>query len=105
MMHDFVEGHREMSASTESFKAIAEKHISKAVDLQGNGRLEWFFNDWVYGTQVPRYKFEYQVLPADGNKVKLHMTVTQSEVDSNFGMLIPVFADFGKAWCASGNLR
>jgi aminopeptidase N len=102
MMHDFVESHREMSASTESFKAIAEKHISKAVDLQGNGRLEWFFNDWVYGTQVPRYKFEYQVLPADGNKVKLHMTVTQSEVDSNFGMLIPVFADFGKGMVRLG---
>ena len=45
---------------------------------------------------------EYQVLPADGNKVKLHMTVTQSEVDSNFGMLIPVFADFGKGMVRLG---
>ncbi len=37
MMHDFVETHRDAPASTESFKAIAEKHITKAMNLQGNG--------------------------------------------------------------------
>ena len=45
---------------------------------------------------MPRYHFEYQLQPADGGKVKLHMTITQSEVDEHFAMLVPVFADFGK---------
>ena len=96
MMHDFVESHRERAASTESFKAIAEKHMTKRMDIAGNGRLDWFFDEWVYGTQVPRYHFEYDLAPAEGGKVKLHVTVTQSEVDQHFGMLIPIFADFGK---------
>ena len=104
MMHDFVESHRDKLASTESFKAIAEKHMTKAMDLAGNGRLDWFFTQWVYGTQVPRYKFEYQVTPADGGKVKLHMTITQSEVDERFGMLVPVFADFGKGMVRLGQI-
>jgi hypothetical protein len=95
MMHDFVESHRERSATTESFKAIAEKHMTKIMDLEKNGRLDWFFNERVYGTLVPRYHFEYQVAPADGGKFKLHMTITQSEVDGHFAMLVPVFADFG----------
>jgi hypothetical protein len=95
MMHDFVDTHRERAASTESFKAVAEKHMTKFMDLGGNGRLDWFFNEWVYGTQVPKYHFEYQVAPADGRTVKLHMTITQSEVDEHFAMLVPVFADFG----------
>jgi len=95
MMHDFVESHRDRPATTESFKAIVEKHMTKSMDLTGNGRLDWFFNEWVYGTQVPRYHFEYQLTPADGGKVKLHMTITQSDVDEHFGMLVPVFADFG----------
>ena len=95
MMHDFVESHRDRPASTESFKAIAEKHMTKAMDLGKNGRLDWFFDEWVYGTEVPRYHFEYQVAPADGGKVKLHMTITQSEIDEHFAMLVPVFADFG----------
>jgi hypothetical protein len=104
MMHDFVETHRNRPASTESFKAIVDKHITKLADLEGNHRMDWFFNEWVYGTQVPRYHFEYQVTPADGGKVKLHMTVTQSDVDPHFVMLVPIFADFGKGWLRIGQV-
>jgi len=104
MMHDFVQGHKDRPASTESFKAIAEKHMTKLMDLQGNGRLDWFFNEWVYGTAVPKYRFEYQVLPADGGKFKLHMSVTQSDVDDNFVMLVPVFGDFGKGMVRIGQV-
>ena len=96
MMHDFVESHHDKPATTESFKAIAEKHMTKEMDLNRNGRLDWFFGEWVYGTQVPRYHFEYQLSPAESGKVKLHMMLTESEVDEHFGMLLPVFADFGK---------
>jgi aminopeptidase N len=102
MMHDFVESHRDKAASTESFKAVAERHMNKSMDFAGDGRLDWFFNEWVYGTQVPRYKFEYQLLSADAGKVKLHMTLTQSEVDGQFAMLVPVFADFGKGMVRLG---
>jgi aminopeptidase N len=104
MMHDFVESHQGRAASTESFKKIAEKHMSKVMDLQGNGRLDWFFDEWVYGTQVPRYHFDYQVSPGEGGKVKLHMTITQSEVDDHFAMLVPVFADFGKGMVRIGQV-
>jgi hypothetical protein len=104
MMHDFVDSHREKAASTESFKAIAEKHMTKTMDLAKNGRLDWFFDEWVYGTQVPRYHFEYQLAPAEAGKVKLHMTITQSEVDDRFGMLVPVFADFGKGMTRLGQV-
>ena len=104
MMHDFVASHRDRPASTESFKAIVEKHMSKTMDLAGNGRMDWFFNEWVYGTEVPRYHMDYQLLPVEGGKVKLHMTITQSEVDDHFVMLVPVFADFGKGMVRIGQL-
>jgi aminopeptidase N len=96
MMHDFVESHREQPASTESFLAIVDKHVTKSIDLAGNGRLDWFFDEWVYGTQIPRYQFSYQLTAAEGGKSKLHITLTQSEVDQNFAMLVPVYADFGE---------
>jgi aminopeptidase N len=104
MMHDFVESHREKAATTESFKAIAEKHMTKAMDIEGNGRLDWFFDEWVYGTQVPKYHFESQFTAADGGKVKLHVTVTQSDVDERFAMLVPVFADFGEGMIRLGQI-
>ena len=105
MMHDFVDSHRERPATTESFKAVAEKHMSKVMDLARNGRLDWFFNEWVYGTQVPRYHFEYQLAPADGGKTKLHMAITQSEVDEHFAMLVPIFADFGNGMVRIGQVE
>lgn len=104
MMHDFVETHRDKPATTESFKAIAEKHITRQMDLQGNGSLNWFFNEWVYDTLVPRYKFDYQVTPVENGKFKLHMSLTQSEVNENFAMLVPVFADFGKGMMRLGQI-
>ena len=104
MMHDFVETHRDTNASTESFKHIAEKHMTKQMDLQGNARLDWFFNEWVYGTQVPRYQFHYEFQPAESGKAKVHMQITQSEVDDHFAMFVPVFADFGSGMVRLGQV-
>src|SRR6266481_4330411 len=95
MMHDFMEHHREAPASSESFKAVAEKHMTKKMDLQKNGRLDWFFREWVWGTQVPRYSFKYDVQPTEGGKFKVHAEIAQSEVDDNFAMFVPIYADFG----------
>ena len=33
MMHDFVDTYRDKPAYTESFKRIAEKHLSNAMDI------------------------------------------------------------------------
>jgi hypothetical protein len=100
LMHDFMETHHDAPASTESFKAVAEKHMTKQMDLQQNGRLDWFFSEWVYGTEVPRYDFKYDVLEGEGGKIKIRAVITQSEVNDRFAMFVPVFADFG-----SGMLR
>jgi aminopeptidase N len=104
MMHDFMESHRNSPASTESFKAIVEKHMPKQLDLQKNGRLDWFFEEWVYGTQVPRYQLKYEVLPVEGNAHKVKVEITQSEVDANFAMFVPIFADFGNGIVRLGQI-
>jgi Carboxypeptidase regulatory-like domain/Peptidase family M1 domain len=104
MMHDYMESYRDTPASTESFKAIAEKHMSKQMDIQQNGKLDWFFNEWVYGTEVPRYSFQYVLKPGDGGKTKIHVEITQSEVDEHFGMFVPVFADFGNGMVRLGQV-
>jgi aminopeptidase N len=104
MMHDFIESHRDIPASTESFKAIAEKHMTKQMDLRRNGRLDWFFNEWVYGTKVPRYLLKWDVQPGEGGHVKVHAEITQSEVDDQFAMFVPIFGDFGKGMIRLGQV-
>jgi len=104
MMHDFMESHRDVPASTESFEAIVNKHMPKHLDLQQDGRLDWFFREWVYGTQVPRYQFKYDVQRQSGGKIRVAAEITQSEVDSNFAMFVPVFADFGNGMTRLGQV-
>ncbi len=53
---------------------------------------------------MPRYHFKYDVQPGDKGNVKVHVEITQSEVDQNFAMFVPVFADFGQGWVRLGQL-
>jgi len=96
MMHDFMERHRDIPASTESFKTVAEKHMTTKMDIQHNGRLDWFFREWVWGTQVPRYSFKYDVQPGEAGKFKVHAEITQSEVDENNCNVRPDLRGFWK---------
>ncbi|HEU4390836.1 MAG TPA: carboxypeptidase regulatory-like domain-containing protein [Blastocatellia bacterium] len=93
MMHDFVKTYLHRNASTEGFKQIVEKHMTKAMDVEGNGRMDWFFNEWVYGTEIPSYKLEYSITP-DNGKFLLSGSLTQRGVSDRFKMLVPVYLDF-----------
>ena len=35
---------------------MVEKHMTPEMDVEGNHRIDWFFNEWVYGTEIPRYR-------------------------------------------------
>ena len=58
MMHDFVDTYRLKVATTEDFKAMVEKHMTAGMDLDRNRKMDWFFNEYVYGTDLPQYRFE-----------------------------------------------
>jgi hypothetical protein len=90
MMKDFAATYRLKSATTEDFKAMAEKHMTPQMDLDGNHRLDWFFNEYVYGTDLPTYHFESQWTP-QGDGTKLHLKLTQSGVGPGFKMMVPVY--------------
>lgn len=101
MLTDFTRTHFNKEASTEDFKQIVEKHMAPQMDLDKNGRMDWFFNEWVYGTDVPAYRLETQSGSAEG-KPTLTVRITQSGVSESFKMLVPIYADFGKGWTRLG---
>jgi carboxypeptidase family protein/peptidase M1-like protein len=101
MMKDFVQTHFNQDVSTEDFKRIVEKHMTKEMDVDKNGKMDWFFNEWVYGTEVPAYKFQYNV-SQDGS---LSAKLTQSGVSDDFVMLVPIYIDMGKGWAKIGSAQ
>jgi hypothetical protein len=56
--------------------------------------MDWFFQQWVYGTAVPRYKFDYTVTADAEGKWILKASLTQSEVPADFVGIVPLYADF-----------
>ena len=92
-MHDFVNTYRMRAATTEDFKAIVEKHMNRGMDLEGNQKMDWFFREYVYGTDLPAYHFEGQVTP-DGEKSSLHFKLIQSGVPPEFRMAVPMYMEF-----------
>jgi len=92
-MHDLVDSHRLQAATTEDFKMVVEKHMSQAMDQDGNHRMDWFFNQYVYGTDLPNYHFEGQVTQS-GDAASLHFKLVQSGVRPNFRMLVPIYLGF-----------
>ena len=100
MIKDFVQTHYNQNVSTEDFKQSVEKHITKEMDVDKNGKLDWFFDEWVYGTEMPEYRFEYQI----GGDGSLAGRITQSNVSPKFVMLVPIYIDLGKGWVKIGSV-
>ncbi|HEX5227021.1 MAG TPA: M1 family aminopeptidase [Bryobacteraceae bacterium] len=106
LMHDFVKTYTDQNPSSEDFLATVNRHVKKSMDVEGNGRLDWFFRDWVYGSEIPSYHMSYSLTP-NQSKFLLAGKITQSGVADNFVMLVPVYVDFdlGPQRIGSASLR
>jgi hypothetical protein len=85
LLSDFGQTHWGADPSTRDFQKIAEKHYGASLD--------WFFNQWIYDTAVPTYRWQSEVTVTDsGNVVKLF--VQQEEVPRDFRMPVPVAVEY-----------
>ncbi len=98
MMKDFVQQYRGKPASSENFMRVASQHFSntplgREFRLQN---LDWFLQQWVYQTGMPRYRLDYSIEPRQGGGVMLTGTLHQEGegVDKWF-MPLPLHMEFG----------
>jgi hypothetical protein len=87
MMRDFYTTYRGRRATTEHFQQVAEKHFG--------GSMEWFFRQWVRGTDIPRYTFAYKLDELENGEYQATIRVRQDRVSDDFTMYVPVKVDFG----------
>ena len=89
-MQTFVQEYAGKSASTEDLKASFERTMPKWLDVRRDGKLDWFFNEYVYGTELPHYEISSDFTTTDG-ETSVHFKVTQSNVSKDFIMLVPLY--------------
>ena len=88
MMRDFVASHAGGAASTESFRAVVEKHF--------RADMGWFFDQWVYGTSVPTYRYAWRAKTAIDGSRTLELRIRQTVVPARpFTMPVPVRVELG----------
>ncbi|HTS10528.1 MAG TPA: M1 family aminopeptidase [Candidatus Limnocylindrales bacterium] len=93
MMRDFVKTYGERTATTADLQSMVEKHMTPDMNVGGNGKMDWFFDEYVYGTALPAYQFNAGFSKGPSGEVVMTYTLAQSGVDSNFAMLIPIYLE------------
>jgi hypothetical protein len=95
MMKDYCKTFDNKAASTEDFKSIVEKHMTPGMDLDGNHRMDWFFNQYVYGMGEPQYAFQASVIATADGKSQIKGQITREGVPENWKDVVPLYAHMG----------
>jgi Peptidase family M1 domain len=83
VLKDFLHTYKGKLASTGDFKGIIEKWTKQD--------WSWFFNQWVYGTAIPTYSWNYSAKKDKSNgKYNVLVTVKQKNVPPGFKMPVPM---------------
>ncbi len=81
-LRDLLAKYKDKPITTDDLKFLLELHIG--------GDMDWFFNQWVYGTDVPRYIFSYESNPTNDGQYAVKCFVQQQNVPADFKMLVPI---------------
>ncbi|MEW5799042.1 MAG: M1 family aminopeptidase [Bacteroidota bacterium] len=88
MLKEFYRTYNGRNASTEDFQKVTEKYFGTS--------MQWFFDQWVYNTEIPTYTISYKLEHLPTGKYKVHCIVKQANVPDNFQMYVPFLITFGE---------
>jgi aminopeptidase N len=87
VMNTFYQEHRGGTATTRSFREVVEGVVGVS--------MGWFFDQWVYGSDIPTYHFSHRFEEQADGTVKATVRVRQEDVPESFQMIVPILLDFG----------
>lgn len=88
VLRDLLREHAGGNAGTEDFRRILERNT--------NMEWGWFFDAWIYGAEIPTYRWKYAVSGTAG-AVELSLDLERRDVGEDFKTVIPVRLDFENA--------
>ncbi|HEV2719575.1 MAG TPA: M1 family aminopeptidase [Thermoanaerobaculia bacterium] len=85
ILRDYVHEYSGKPASTADFQKIVERDAP--------GSWSWFFDDWVYGAEIPSIRYSWKAEP-DGSAFRLTLNVKRADVSPDFTLIAPVRLEF-----------
>jgi hypothetical protein len=95
MMKDYAATYAGKFATTADFQKIVEKHMVPNMNATGDGKMDWFFQQWVYGTEIPHYTTDLAV-KQEGDTWHITGKVVQEGVSPTFRTPVPIYLEFDK---------
>jgi aminopeptidase N len=91
MLRSALDDHRFQPITTNDLQHATEKRMTPAMDLEGNHRLDWFFEEWVRDTGIPHYSVEFSTRP-HGQEFLVSGKLKQDDVPDYFTEAVPLYA-------------
>jgi hypothetical protein len=90
LLHTLVTKYSYRALSTSDLQHEVEAVMTPGMDLEGGHSMEWFFEQWVRGTGVPKYRVEYSVHNSDKGYV-VRGKLYQDNVSRSFLAPVPLY--------------
>lgn len=91
LLQTILTQYRFQPLSTAEFKRAVEQEMTPSMDLEGDHTLNWFFEQWVKNTGIPRYSVQYET-----RRLRREFVITgrlrQDGVDDLFTEAVPIYA-------------
>jgi hypothetical protein len=80
--------------STDDLQREVEAVMTPSMDLEGGRSMEWFFEQWVRGTSIPRYRVEFSTHHTEKGEL-VRGKLFQTGVPRSFIVSVPLYANNG----------
>jgi Peptidase family M1 domain len=94
LLHNIVTKYAQSSLSTAQFRSEVEAVMTPRMDLEGGRSMEWFFEQYVNGTGIPRYKVDFTSRRTEKG-FQIRGTLHQTGVPHSFIAPVPLYVNAG----------
>jgi len=88
MLADFCKTYAQKNPTTFDFQKVVERHVQMPLD--------WFFRQWVLGTDIPRYEWKATTDKIGEKDFLVRGVIRQKGTSPDFRTLLPLAFEFGR---------
>jgi hypothetical protein len=91
LLTSLAQEYRYKPITTEGLQRAVEQVMTPSMALEGGKSMDWFFDQYVRGTGIPKYEVDFSAKPLPGGSFTIRGKVKQSGVPANFIARVPIY--------------
>jgi hypothetical protein len=92
MLSGLLADYRYRALTTDGLQKAVEKVMTPAMALEAPRNMDWFFDQYVRGTGIPRYEVSFVARPLPNGTFQIRGKLMQKGVPESFVAPVPVYA-------------